>query len=260
MIRLAQIWRYPLKSVGRERLSRAHLITGGKLPFDRHWAILHEGSLKRLDKAGEPPQWLPKVAFLRGAAAPGLQAVSGGLDNGRLVLRHPEQGDIAVDPGNTEDTDRLIGWLRPLWPDDKPVPVKLIAGQEPLTDTRKPFISINSLDSLRVLEAHAGQRLGVERWRGNLWIEGAEPFTELDWIGREISIGAIRMIVREAIGRCSATAVDVDTGQPDLDMVRTLTEAYGHSHFGVYAEVLEGGDITEMDTVIPDDQPLEGSV
>lgn len=247
MTRLAQIWRYPLKSIGRERLSRARLEKGGKIPFDRAWAVLHEGAAKRLNEAGTLESWLPKAAFLRGAAGPSLQAIEGGMEGGKLTLRHPDAGEITINPVNEEDAERLIDWLRPLWPEDKPAPLRLVAGPEPLTDTQKPFISINSLSSLSELERLTGQRLGVERWRGNLWLSGAEPFAELDWIGREISIGGVRLAVRQAIGRCSATAVDTGTGRPDRDMVRSLTEAYGHSHFGVYAEVLTGGEIAEMD-------------
>ena len=249
MTRLAQIWRYPVKSIGRERLSRARLDQGGKIPGDRAWAVLHEGAANRLNEAGRLESWLPKMAFLRGAAGPSLQAIEGGMDGGKLALRHPDAGEIAIEPANEDDATRLIDWLRPLWPEGKPAPLRLVAGPAPLTDTQKPFVSINSLSSLSELERVAGQRLGVERWRGNLWIEGAEPFAELDWIDREISIGAVRLVVRQAIGRCTATAVDTATGQPDRDMVRTLTETYGHSHFGIYAEVLEGGEIAEMDEV-----------
>ena len=247
MKRLAQIWRYPVKSIGRERLSRARIDIGGRLPFDRHWAVLHEGSAKRLTDGDTLDGWLPKSAFLRGAASPQLQAIDGGLDSDKLVLSHPQAGDIIVPLGDEAAEDRLIDWLRPLWPADKPAPLRLVRATEPLTDTRKPYVSVNSLDSLAALEADVGQRLGVERWRGNLWIEGVEPFTELDWIDREFSIGDLRLIGREAIGRCSATAADTETGNPDLDMVRMLTEYRGHSNFGIYAEVLSGGEIAEMD-------------
>ncbi|TKW66975.1 MAG: MOSC domain-containing protein [Paracoccus denitrificans] len=249
MTRLAQIWRYPVKSIGRERITRARLDKGGKLPFDRHWAVLHEGAADRVTDGDTLDGWLPKAAFLRGAAGPELQAISGGLDGETLVFSHPEHGSISVGPGHEPDCANLIEWLRPLWPQDKPPPSQLVRSTEPLTDTRKPFVSINSLDSLAALEAHVGQRIGVERWRGNLWIEGAEPFSEMDWIDREFTIGAVRLIGRKPIGRCSATSVDTQTGTPDFDMIQTLTEYRGHSTFGIYAEVLEGGEIAEMDEV-----------
>lgn len=257
MARLAQIWRYPVKSIGRERMPRARLDKGGKLPFDRHWAVLHDAAPHRLSDADTLEDWLPKAAFLRGAAGPQLQAIEGGMDGEKLALSHPVQGSITVTPGNDADGARLIEWLRPLWPANKPAPLQLVRSTVPLTDTRQPFVSINSLDSLTALEAHVGQRLGVERWRGNLWIEGAEPFAEMDWIDREFSIGPVRMIGRAAIGRCAATAVDTATGTPDADMVRALTEFRGHSTFGIYAEVLEGGEIAEMNELVLAPMPEE---
>lgn len=255
MIRLAQIWRYPLKAIGRQKLDRVKLTKGERLPFDRHWAVMHEASAEKLGDADGLEGWMPKSAFLRGAAGPSLQAISGGLSNGKLMLSHPDQADISVDPTKDEDEARLIDWLRPLWPEDKPAPSRLVSGSVPLTDAKNPYVSINSLESLREIEIHVGHRIGVERWRGNLWIEGGEPFEELDWIGREIRIGAARLIVREPIGRCAATAVDTETGRPDRSMVQIVNEKYDHTNFGVYAEVIDGADIAPMDEVIVADAP-----
>lgn len=259
--RLEQIWRYPLKSIGRERLDRVRLTKGEKLPFDRHWAVLHETTLEKLaadlGDSDEIAGWMPKSAFLRGAAGPGLQGISGGIQDGKLNLHHPDQGDITVDPCHPQDRDRLIDWLRPIWPTDKAAPARLISAPEALTDTRKPFVSINSLDSLHAVETLLGQRLGTERWRGNLWIEGCEAFAEQDWIGRTLRIGDALLIIREAIGRCAATSVDTQTGRPDTDMVRTLTDAYGHANFGVYAEVIDCAEIAELNEVALTDTPAE---
>ncbi|MFD1794481.1 MOSC domain-containing protein [Paracoccus aurantiacus] len=247
---LEQIWRYPLKSIGRQRIDSVRLTEGERLPWDRHWAVLHEGTETRLDDSGRLPGWLPKSAFLRGVAGPSLQAVTGGLVNGSLMLSHPVAGDITVDPGNEAEEAALIDWLMPLWPENKPAPAGLVSGPSALTDSKKPYVSVNSMDSLHELETQVGRRLGTERWRGNLWVEGFSAFEELDWIGRTLSIGQSVLRVIEPIGRCAATSVDTETGEPDIDMVRILTERFGHNDFGVYAEVLTGGHIAELNEVI----------
>ncbi|SDE86459.1 hypothetical protein SAMN05421538_11320 [Paracoccus isoporae] len=258
MARLAQIWRYPVKAIGRERLKQVRLEAGATLPRDRNWAVLHSNSVERLGDGATLSDWLPKSAFLRGAAGPALQAVSGGLvDDGKLAFSHPDCEDIVIDPADEADQERLIAWLAPLWPERRGAPERLVTGPVALTDSPEPFVSINSLDSLSVLESKVGERLGVERWRGNLWIEGAEAFAEQDWIGREIHIGAARLVIREPIGRCAATAVDTETGEPDRDMVRALSDAFGHSNFGVYAEVLDGAEIGELDEVTVMDAPAD---
>ena len=52
------------------------------------------------------------------------------------------------------------------------------------------------------------------------------------------------------IVRCAATEVDPDTGIRDLAIPRTIMETYGHTDCGVYAEVIEGGEIAVGDAII----------
>ncbi|NND42331.1 MAG: molybdenum cofactor biosysynthesis protein, partial [Silicimonas sp.] len=41
---LTRIERHPIKSHGRETLSRTEVRSGRTLPWDRHWAVLHEAA------------------------------------------------------------------------------------------------------------------------------------------------------------------------------------------------------------------------
>lgn len=252
MARLTAIYRHPIKSIGREPMQQVTLRPGQPLPRDRAWAVLHEAAEKHLDD-GQLTKWLPKAAFLRGAAAPGLQAVSGGYEGDAITLTHPDLPDLRFDPG-TEGA-ALIDWIAPLWPEDKPAPSQLIAGPAPLADQRNPLISILSTDSLRDLEARLGVRLGQDRWRGNLWVTGWEPWAERDMIGAHLRIGGAELTIREPIGRCPATSVDCATGRLDGDMPAALMREIGASDFGVFAEVITGGDLTLEDevTLIPSD-------
>ena len=246
--RLAMIRRHPIKSIGGEGLGAVDLRPARRLPGDREWAVLTEAG-ERLALAsqtdGAPDRWLPKSAFLRGVAAPGLQAIEGGWRDGLLELTHPSAGRIAIDP-ETEGP-RLIDWLRPLW--SGPAPTRLVRGAGIWTDQKWPWVSILSLDSLADLEARTGRSLGHLRWRGNLWTRGLPPFAERDWPGRVIRIGAVELRVTEQIGRCEATSADPATGRPDIDMLDALRQTYGHTDFGVFAEVVTGGTIRLQDQV-----------
>lgn len=247
---LAHIRRYPIKSIGGQGLDRVTLKPARRLPGDREWAVLTEAGERNAtasETGGEPDRWLPKSCFLRGVAAPLLQAISGGWQNGRIALRHPARSDLTFDP-ETEGA-RLVDWLRPLWPADAPAPTRLVRGAAIWTDVKWPWVSILSLNSLAALEARVGQPLGINRWRGNLWIEGCPPFAERDLIGQIIRIGGVELRVTDRIGRCDATSADTGTGQRDLDMVETLGRLYGHTDFGIYAEVITGGEIAIADEV-----------
>ena len=243
---LAQIHRYPIKSIGGEELDRVTLTPGQILPGDRAFGVLHGAATRHLE--GEAlHKWLPKSAFLRGAASAPLQAVKGGWQDGQLRLTHPDRPPLLFDPAG--DDAPLLAWLAPLWPADKAAPARLVRGPVPLTDVKKPFVSLLSLDSLAALSTRLGMSPGTLRWRGNLWVAGWEPFAERGLRLKHLAIGPVRLRIREFIGRCAATDADTDTGKPDIDMVAALQDAYGHSDFGTYAEVIEGGEIAVGDPV-----------
>lgn len=247
---LAHIRRHPIKSVGGEGLESVTLSAARRLPGDREWAVLTEGGERNAQASqtdGEPDRWLPKSCFVRGVQSPQVQAISGGWDNGRLTLRQPTQADLVIDPET--DSDRLVNWLRPLWPANAAPPTRLVRGAAIWTDQTWPWISILSLTSLADLEAQAGQRLGLHRWRGNLWVDGWAPWAERDLIGNVIQIGAVELRVTDHIGRCEATCANTDTGDRDIDMLPTLERLYGHTDFGIFAEVVTGGEIAIGDKV-----------
>ncbi len=243
--RLAHIRRHPIKSIGGEGLTQITLSAGRRLPGDREWAVLTQAGERNAQASqtdGQPDRWLPKSCFIRGVQSPAVQAISGGwTDNGRLHLRQPTQPDLVIDPET--DSDRLVEWLRPVWPDTAPAPTRLVRGAGIWTDQKWPWLSILSLSSLADLEAKSGQQLGLHRWRGNLWVEGLQPWAERDLIGQIIRIGDVELRVTEHIGRCDATSADTDTGTRDIDMLATLDRLYGHTDFGIFAEVVTGGDI-----------------
>ena len=53
-----------------------------------------------------------------------------------------------------------------------------------MTDSEFPSVSILSLASLADLSARMGHDLSIHRWRGNLWVDGLEPWAEWGWIGQ----------------------------------------------------------------------------
>ena len=256
--RLAQIFRHPIKGHGRESLASVGLLAGQCLPWDRHWAVAHEAA--RLQ-----PGWNRCVNFARGAKAPALMAVTSTLEeaSGTVTLRHPDRGEVSIRPDAPEDLPRFLEWVRPLNPDSRAQPVALVKAGVGMTDSDWPSVSILSLASLRDLSARLGRdlsaRLGrdlsvqlgrdlsVDRWRGNLWLDGADAWSEFGWIGRDLRIGGAVLRVRERITRCSATTVDPATGVADVDTLGGLDRNFGHQDFGLYAEVVHSGTVAVGD-------------
>lgn len=236
--RLAQICRHPIKGHGRETLASVRLLAGACLPWDRHWAVAHEA-------AQLAPGWNPCVNFARGAKAPALMAIESQLDEATatVTLRHPTQGEITFRPDDPADLPGLLDWLRPMNPANRAQPVRIVTAGRGMTDSDFPSVSILSTSSLADLSARMGLQLSPHRFRGNLWLEGAAPWEEFDWIGREIRIGDATLRIDERITRCNATKVNPITGTPDADTLSALETAFGHQDFGVYATVLDSGQV-----------------
>ncbi|MEM9011007.1 MAG: MOSC N-terminal beta barrel domain-containing protein [Pseudomonadota bacterium] len=248
-IRVSALWRHPIKAVGAERCARTVLMAGETMPGDRVWAVAHAAS--RHDPAA--PDWTHCSAFCRGAAAPALMAVDAAFDAeaGAVTLRHPERPEIVVRPDRPAEAARLVKWLAPLYPDDRPAPARVAkAPGRGMTDSPFPSISLAGGSSLTALGQKAGQTLDMRRFRINIWLEGTGPWQEFEWPGREAMLGTARIRFVERIERCRATHGNPETGRADIDMLSVLEDGWSHRNFGVYAEVIAGGEVAEDDRLL----------
>jgi uncharacterized protein YcbX len=242
---LAHICRHPIKGHGREALASVSLSPGACLPFDRHWAVAHEA-------AKLTGGWVPCANFARGAKAPTLMAMTSVLDEAThiVTLRHPDRPDLTFRPDDAADLPRFLDWIAPLAPPDRAQPKRLVSVGRGMTDSEFPSVAILSLASLADLSDRMGHDLSIHRWRGNLWLDGLDPWKEWGWIGRTIRIGEAELRIEERITRCRATSADPLTGVIDADTLGGLQSAYGHQDFGVYATVTRGGAIATGDTAV----------
>ena len=236
--RLAHICRHPIKGHGREDLASVRLSAGQCLPWDRHWAVAHDAA-KLVDG------WNPCANFARGAKAYALMAIESDLDEATatLTLRHPDRGALTFRPDDPADLPRFLAWVGPLNPANRAQPARIVTAGRGMTDSDFPSVAILNLASLSDLSARMGQDLSIHRWRGNLWLDGAAPWAEWDWLGRDIRIGSAVLRVQERITRCMATTVEPATGHSNADTLGALEAAFGHQDFGLYATVVQDGDI-----------------
>lgn len=247
MASLTHIYRHPIKAIGYEALERATLREGRTLMFDRQWAVEHEASKYDADEG-----WGRCVNFVRGASSPRLMAVQARmLRNNRVSLSHPDLAPITIAPNNEEDAQWLVDWLKPICNPDRPEPVRLVrATKQGMTDNSSPFLSILNAASLNTLSRKIGFKLARERFRGNLWVEGFDAWSEFSWIGQKIQIGEAVLEVAERITRCTATTVNPETGISDADTLGALKKHWDHQDFGVFATVIQDGKIKPNDPVV----------
>ncbi len=243
---LTNIFRHPIKAHGVEQISAASVTQGQGLPWDRVWAVAHEAS--KLNGTG----WSRCVNFTRAAKAPKVHAITSTLDeaSGTLTLSHPDRKDFTFQPDDDRQLTGFLAWVKPLVPADRAQSTHIIrASEQAMTDTDFPSISLNNQASRRALSHHVGTELSMERFRGNLWVDGLAPFEEHEWVGKTIAIGTAIFEGVDVIERCLATTVNTATGNRDADTLGTLEAQYGHRDFGLAMRVIESGDIKVGDEV-----------
>jgi len=141
-------------------------------------------------------------------------------------------------------------------------PKILSAAGHSFSDVAKKVVSIINLASVAAIADMVGVAVNPLRFRGNVYVEGLAAWSELDLVGRELVVspppravkgqaGGIpaRLKIVKRIVRCAATNVDPATGIRDLNIPQTLRRHLDHADCGIYAEVIEGGEIAAGDAI-----------
>jgi uncharacterized protein YcbX len=253
---ISAIYRYPVKGLSAEKLDRVALTRGECLPHDRRFAI----ALGSTSFDPQHPEWLPKTQFImlmRDEKLARLQTrfdaeseVLTIVENGELLLRaqitDPEGGRLAAEFFVHFLGDASKGPLRVV---EAPGHTFADARRKPNATTDK-YVSLINRTSIAALEARLGVPVDPIRFRANVYFDGAEAWSEHDWIGTETSLGAARLRVISPITRCAATQVNPQTAERDLDIVAALQKSFGHINMGVYAEVLADGEVAVGDPLL----------
>jgi len=248
---ISALYRYPVKGLSGEQLASAHLEAGAYFAGDRLFAL--ENGPSGFDEAA--PQHQPKIKFLmlmRNARLAKLNTQFDDATQNLTILRDGKQvarGDLSTPLGRSIIEQFFAAFMK----EELRGAAKLLTAPENFrfTDSRNGFVSLINLASVRDL----GRVLGVEidpiRFRGNILIDGLEPWQEFDLVGKTLKIGAARLEVTKRIERCAATNVNPATATRDLNIPNTLMRAFGHTDCGIYARVIEGGVLeTGADMVI----------
>ncbi len=247
-MQIVEIYRYPVKGLTPERLTQAALSPGRCIPWDRAFALAQGDS--GFDEAA--PGWRMKTEFLCLARNPAAWRLKARFDEaaGLLAITAPDDGTIEASPFTEEGRDTLARFIAAALPAEmRGAPRFVHAEGHSFCDNKTQVISLIGTASLRALTDAAGAPRHGLRFRASLYIEGAEPWEELSWIGKVLSIGDAQLRVMTRTVRCAATRVNPLTGAIDANPVKELATNFGHTDCGVYAEVIEGGMIRPGDTI-----------
>jgi len=184
---VAELWRYPVKSLRGEQLSTADL-TGNGVAGDRLVHIRNRSGVL----TGRTRH---RLLGLAGRTAPDGDILIGGHrwdgPAARDLIRLAAGAD--AEPARYDGPERF---------DVLPLLVATDGGIEAL--------------------GYDGRRL-----RPNIVIGGVPGLAERDWPGKALCIGDVVIGVYSLRARCVVTTIDPDTGAQDLDVLRRINREFG---------------------------------
>jgi uncharacterized protein len=229
------IFRYPVKSMGGDRLETAKLGWHG-VDGDRRLAF------RRIDdRSGFP--------WLTAGKLPGLllfapqRREDGGEGDLPTHVRTPDGEEMPVfgDDLATE-VGRRYG-----------APVQMMQLNRGIFDDAS--ISVIASDTVREIGRLAGRNLDVRRFRPNVVVRllRSVPFQEDEWLGGVLSFGegddapAITVTMRDV--RCSIVNFDPDSASPTPEVLKAVVRA-NQNNAGIYGTVTRTGRLAVGQTIL----------
>jgi ferredoxin-NADP reductase/uncharacterized protein YcbX len=237
---------YPVKGWSGLALNSAQLTPGRGLPFDRFLAVSN-GS-----HAVAPTGWTACQAFVRMTKNPQLplfKVLFNPASRHLQLIANGETVEIFID--QTQSVRSAENVLARWFPEHSPEHIKLHQQHGSLGWWDHPDAEVSLINEATVasMQPFSGVSIASSRFRGNLMIAGLAPWQELEWLGRDLQIGDVRLRVTRPIDRCRATSLNPTTGQSDVNMPALLGKHIGHVYCGVYAKVIKAGRVTKGDTI-----------
>ena len=209
MMHVAELWRYPVKSLAGERLERADVTANG-IAGDRVVHVTNERG--RVVTARTHPRLLGLAAILGPDGEP--------LINGSPWTSPASAAAIQAAAGANARLARYDGRER--------------------FDVLPLLIATDG--------AIAALGVDHRRLRPNIVIAGVDGLAERQWPGRQLRIGGVLIEIAKLRGRCVMTTYDPDTQVQDLSVLKRIVSEFG-GRMALDSDVIEGGTIAVGDRV-----------
>lgn len=228
------IFRYPVKSMGGERLEIAKLGWHG-LDGDRRLAFRRTD-----DRSGFP--WLTASELPDLVLFAPHHGEDGAQRDPPSHVRTPEGEEMpAFGEDLATEVSRRYG-----------APVQMMRMNHGIFD--EASISVIASDTVREIGRLAGRNLDVRRFRPNVLVRlrRSVPFQEDEWVGGMLSFGegddapAITVTMRDV--RCSMVNLDPDSARPAPEVLKAVVRA-NQNTAGIYGAVTRVGQLAVGQTI-----------
>ena len=258
-MRVAALFRYPVKGFTREECDSLEVLPGGRIAGDR---VL---GLRFNDSPTADDVWGTKLEFVALVNTPQLAALQLRFSHETLRLRIQLADEVLLDEVLNIDGRRHFAavierYLAGL--DDNPIssrmnglPLRVVGdGITPRYQDREPgYTTLHGRRSLAALAAAVAEAPEVteRRFRSNIAVDGLAAWDEQRWIGRDLRVGDVEFRAVNPVTRCLATHAHPKTGKRDLPIMQTLLRLWSSERptFAIMMTSDRGGRIHIGDNV-----------
>ena len=245
---ISSIYFSPVKSLSFTNIKSCIIKKDLGIVNDRSFAFTRIINSKEALKVEQNPSERKLHNFLTLKNSPVLNKYNFEYKNNRLILKLGDKELLSIIADNPKQKSILVNKILEL-ENSLIKPIFLLQSDTaPFFDTshsNKVFnsISLINLNSIKDFEKRINQKIELQRFRGNFYIEGLEAWEERTWIGKIIKINNISFKVEKNIPRCTAINLKPKTDISDMRLLEALKENYNHFDMGVYLRSVGEGKI-----------------
>lgn len=260
VLKLEEIWIYPVKSLGGIRLSSAKVMQKG-LQYDRRYMLVDENntfitqrafplmSQFKLEDLGRS-----FIVKFEGDSIeiPKEPARSGDQFNAKIWDDTVEVAELSREHSQWFSERMKLDCRLVFFPEKKGrlVDQAYASNQEHVSlADGYPFLIIGQ-SSLDDLNNRLSEPISMRRFRPNLVFSGGEPFAEDSW--REFTIGDNSFVNLKLCARCVLTTIDPETGKQGTEPLATLAKfrrSDNKVNFGANLVAIDHNTIQEGDNI-----------
>lgn len=265
---VSEIWRYPVKSMGGERVDATELDALG-IPGDRRFAVRDEASGKVI--SAKQPRAGGKLLDCRATTADGGLEIT--INGATFTLDQADELDRALSallgrPVHLDSAAAAGDVYESYWPQldgdmalndvTTDLPVAMGAGGTFVDLAALHLVATASIDHLA--GALPDTTVTAARFRPGILVESlaAGEFVENHWSGHTLRVGTAVLTVTAAAPRCIMTTLAQPGLERDAGVLRTIArhnrrDFGGFGNFaclGAYADVAVGGALAVGDEVL----------
>ena len=242
----------PVKSVSFQSIEKCQIKKDIGIIGDRIFAFakdldLEQAKLFEKNPAERKGKW-NKVLTLKNS--PTLNKYNFLFKSEKLTLTLKDKEILTININQSDERQALSKKMSEL-EDSLKQPIVLMSNNDfPFFDTSisKKVDFINSVSLLNIksindFEKKIDKKIETSIFRGNICIDGIEPWKEREWIGKIIKINGISFKVEKNIPRCVAINLKPQSDDNSFNLLQSLKIFYDHFEMGVYLTALDDGEI-----------------